>query len=133
MTHWAEKYLFADLRWTETGAGPREFNCWAFVREIELREFGREIPQLPIGDAAATRTALSAWGYRSEWEPREGRPREGDIVAMRARDLHVGLWIEADAGGVLHCQRDRDVTFDDLSSLALCGYRIERVWAWRGN
>lgn len=54
-------------------------------------------------------------------------------MLMRGMDLHVGVWIEADAGGVLHCQRDLDVNFDDLRSLALHGYRIERVWGWRGN
>lgn len=131
--HWAEQYLFADWRWAENGQGPREWNCWSFLREIQLRHFGREIPALPIGDESATRAALAAWGYRSDWVRRVGAPREGDVLLMRGMDLHVGLWVEADGGGVLHCQRDRDVTFDDLRTLAQCGYRIERVWRWRGN
>lgn len=131
--HWAEQYLFDDLRWAENGAGPREWNCWSFVREIQRRHFGREIPPLPIGDEAGIRLVLADWEGRSRWRKQRGAPAEGDILLMRGMDLHVGLWIEADGGGVLHCQRERDVTFDDTRSLALCGFRIERVWAWRGN
>jgi hypothetical protein len=131
--HWAEQYLFADWRWAENGQGPRDWNCWSFVRELQRKHFDRPLPALPIGDEAGIRAALAEFPARSLWRKRSGEPREGDVLLMRGMDLHVGLWIEADGGGVLHCQRDRDVTFDDLRGLQFCGYRIERVWAWRGN
>lgn len=135
MSHWAEQYLFADWRWAENGHGPREWNCWAFVREIQRRHFQRDIPMLPIGDAESMREALTHCPERRQWRKRpEGEAlREGDILLMRGMDLHVAVWIEADGGGALHCQHSRDVTFDQLADLPLYGYRIERVWAWIGN
>lgn len=131
--HWAERYILADWRWAENGQGPDEWNCWAFVRHVLEREFGRSIPPLPLGDEPAIRRTVAEWAPRREWRLQRGEPVESDLVLMRGMDLHIGMWIEADGGGVLHCQRDRDVTFDNRRNLELVGFRIERIWTWRGN
>jgi hypothetical protein len=131
--HWAEKYIWADWRWAENGNGPTVWNCWNFDREVQRAEFGRHLPPLPIGDSKGVLAALEAFPARAQWRKRLAGFCEGDIVVMRGVDLHVGVWVEADGGGVLHCQRDLDVCFDDLPALAAHGFRIERAWAWLGN
>lgn len=124
-THWAETYL--GIPWSATGEGPGSYHCWAFVRHIQERRFGRELPGIPN----PTDVLAIARGFRDHPERKRWvkvcEANEGDCVLMRqARyPIHVGVWISVDGGGVLHCAEEAGVAFQSLSSLALNGWQVE--------
>ena len=136
--HWAETYL--GIPWSVTGEGPPggeddgtpdgetwSFHCWAFVRHIQKQHFGRELPAIPNPeDVLAIARGFRDHPERSRWEL-VTLPAEGDCVLMRqARyPIHVGVWLDVDSGGVLHCSDGVGVTFQGMSSLALNGWRID--------
>jgi hypothetical protein len=71
---------------------------------------------------------------RRQWQP-VAVPREGDIALMRQsrHPLHVGVWLEVDGGGILHCAQACGVVFQNLHSLRLCGWHIESFYQYSGD
>ena len=124
-SHWAEHYI--GIPWSATGEGPDNFHCWAFVRHIQEKHFGRTLPGIPNPEDILS----IARDFRDHPERRRWKlvkvPTEGDCVLMRqARyPIHVGVWLDVDSGGVLHCSQEAGVAFQSLASLALNGWRIE--------
>lgn len=142
MSHWAAPYI--GLAWEADGEGPEAFNCWAFVRFVQRRHFGRELPDIPNPhDLLAMARAFRDHPERRHWVL-VGTPAEGDCALMRqARyPIHVGVWIEADGGlppeargaqgGVLHCVQGSGVVFQRLDALGLHGWRIEGFYRFQG-
>ena len=135
--HWAAIYI--GLPWSATGEGPGAFHCWAFVRHVQRRHFGRVLPEIPYpDDLAGLARTFRDHPERRRWTAMR-TPVEGDCVLLRqARyPIHVGVWLAADGGGVLHCARDSGVSFQRPAALALNGWRIEGYYrlasAWRGD
>lgn len=125
MSHWAQCYI--GKPWVSGARGPEAFDCWGLLRWIYSVHYGVELPLFPGVDATnplAVGHAMSAELGRpcSPWERIE-RPIEGCGVAMGAgkRFHHVGVWLEADGGLVLHAARKRNVTAQGLSSLRNSG------------
>jgi cell wall-associated NlpC family hydrolase len=123
MTHWAERYI--GIPWVNGATGPDEFDCWGFVRHVQRERFGRELPPIKV-DADSIRDVARAFGShdeRASWMQVE-RPIEGDCVLMAHAKYpsHVGLWVEVDGGGVLHCIRGPGVVFNSLSALRHFGW-----------
>lgn len=54
--HWAIQYL--GCPWSATGEGPDSFNCWNFVRFVQARHFGRELPAIPFPEEMLDRAKL---------------------------------------------------------------------------
>ncbi len=126
--HWAEHYI--GLPWSATGEGPEAFHCWAFVRHIQEKRFGRTLPGIPNPeDILSIARDFRDHPERRRWK-RVDVPAEGDCVLMRqARyPIHVGVWLDVDSGGVLHCSQEAGVAFQSTTSLALNGWRIEGAY-----
>ena len=75
-------------------------------------------------DAFDTRAVIRSFEGHPEnarW-PRVEKPGDGDGVKMTpgTRDLHVGVWLDLNGGGILHCVRNLGVRFDDR-------FKVERV------
>lgn len=121
--HWAWAYL--GLPWANGGLGPEAFSCWGLVRWIQREHFGRELPEIPVDadDRDAIVAGMEAVLRSGEWT-RTLMPEEGAGVVLRvARDpLHVGVWVNADGGGVLHCVRHSGVWFSTRARLRQQGY-----------
>lgn len=66
---------------------------------------------------------------RSNWTP-TGTPTEGDAVLMAHSKFpsHVGIWIESDGGGVLHCQEGTGVIFSTRQALSKNGWAHVRYY-----
>ncbi len=130
--HWAESYI--GIPWSATGVGPDTFHCWAFVRHIQEKHFGRVLPGIPNPEDVLS----IARGFRDHPERRRWKrvevAIEGDCVLMRqARyPIHVGVWLDVDGGGVLHCSQEAGVAFQSLTSLALNGWRTEGFYRFTG-
>lgn len=116
--HWAEVYIGEP--WIN-GA----HDCWGFFRTVQRDRFGVVVP---VVDIDATNRLLVAQAFRdheerAHWQQVE-TPVEGDAVLMaHARwPAHVGVWVEADGGGVLHCIPGAGVVFSRPAQLVAAGW-----------
>ena len=130
MTHWAENYI--GIPWAADGEGPDSFHCWSFVCHVQQRHFGRELPSIPYPeDLLAIARDFRDHPERKRWDIAQD-PKEGDCVLMRqARyPIHVGVWLNVDGGGVLHCAQEAGVAFQNLASLSANGWRVEGYYRY---
>ena len=124
--HWAEDLIGRPYR--AGGQGPDAFDCWGLVRWVMANRFGRALPAIPVG-ASDIRAVLIAFRHHPErrrWSAVE-RPGEGDCVLLRRsrHPVHVGVWLAADGGGLLHAVEGTGVVFQRPRDLLASGWRIE--------
>ena len=132
--HWATTYL--GKPWRVASSGPDAFDCWGLVVDIQRRLDGRELELIhtnPDNLRHLIRT-IRDHPIRQQWQP-VATPREGDIALMRQsrHPVHVGVWLEVDGGGILHCAQACGVVFQNLHSLRLCGWHIESFYQYVGE
>ena len=136
--HWALQYIGAPyLRRGESGTG---FDCWTFFAHVQHKHFGRDIPDLPdelydCGAQAARDAFLGDDGHRffhSQWREVAKNSNWADGCAVLMRQLrdphHVGVWVNCDGGGVIHCTKKLGVIFTTRPSLRRHRWRIEGVY-----
>lgn len=120
--HWAAQYI--GQRWESGATGPDAWDCGTFVRHVERTHYGRAVPDAMVD---ATRILEVIRAIRAldldDWEQVE-TPRDGDGVFLaHARDAsHVGVWVDVDGGGILHCQYGIGVVFTPANKLKACGW-----------
>lgn len=122
MTHWAESCI--GQAWV-----PGDNDCWSFARRIWGERFGIEVPAVSVDtrDLLAIAHAFRDHDERLQWLE-VAEPKEGDAVLMAhfKHPSHVGLWVEVDGGGVLHCQHPSGVVFASRAALSRAGWgRVE--------
>lgn len=125
--HWAVQYI--GIPWQQGAQGPHAFNCWFFFRHVQMKHFGRDVPVVDVEqlDMAAMHRVASAGNWR-----RVETPLEGDAVLMpRPDELHIGLWCNANGGGVLHCARGFGVVLQRPAAVALDGWPTMEFWSAR--
>lgn len=132
--HWAAEYV--GIPWSKDGEGPESYHCWAFVRMIQKRRFGRDLPAIPNpGELLGLARAFRDHPERARW-PEVAEPREGDCVLLRCAryPVHVGVWVgEAIGGGVLHCAEAGGVVYQRRDALAANGWKIEGFYRFSGG
>lgn len=116
--HWAAEYIGDP--WV---AG--EHDCWAFSRRVWREKFGMDVPAVDV-DACNRLACVRAFDGHEEkasWYHVD-TPQEGDAVllAQSRHPSHVGVWVDADGGGVLHCVEGIGVVFQTISSLKVAGW-----------
>lgn len=124
MMHWAAEYVGKAHQ--HGGRGPEVFDCWGLLKWIYMHRYGIALPDLP-GISSKQAIAISKQINKSveeEWFPVE-KPFDGCAVALaQVRSYHhVGIWIDADGGKVLHCYDDQRVIVDTVKQLQLKGFR----------
>lgn len=111
--HWAFDYI--GMPWTRDGN-----DCWQFFRRVQAERFGRVIPAFDMAShrAVVCARAVAENPERANWQPVD-RPQEGDAVLMAhaSHPSHIGLWIDVDGGGVLHCINGPGVVFQKPAQL----------------
>ena len=128
--HWASAYI--GLPWSAHGKGPDLFNCWEFVRAVQDRHFGRILPDIANPeDMLAMGRTFRDHPERQRWVKVEV-PAEGDCVLLRRsrHPIHVGIWLDVDCGGVLHCAQDAGVVFQRPDALRLNGWAVEGFYRY---
>lgn len=131
--HWADAYIGAPF---ESGAsGPAAYDCWGLLRAVLREHFGRVLPALGH-DARSLRSCVLTAAEEvasPRWRAVE-LPAEGDAVLMaRARHpSHVGVWLDADGGRVLHCLEGAGVVCVPPRRLALDGWQVRGLYRWVG-
>ncbi len=134
MTHWATEYI--GKPWVVASDGPEAYDCWGLVVEIHRRLYGRTLEIIPVEEnnlKALIRT-IDAHPERKRWDIVR-KPKEGDIALMRQsrHPIHVGIWLDVDGGGILHCIQGNGVVFQNLLSLASAGWKIENFYRYIGD
>ena len=118
MTHWALRYIGDP--WVA-----QEHDCWAFARRVWREQFGMEVPAIDVDacNMLACVRAFSSHPEKARWYHVD-TPKEGDAVLLSQskHPSHVGVWIDADGGGVLHCIEGGGVVFQTVSSLRVSGW-----------
>lgn len=127
MTHWALPYM--GRPWVNGAQGPDAFDCWSFFRWVQRLHFGRETPFIDVDadNPLAVRRAFEKHPERQRWTLVPA-PSEGDAVLMAHNKYpsHVGVWLDVDGGGVLHCINGEGVVFSSRSALQISGWgRVE--------
>lgn len=125
--HWAYQYI--GTPWVNGAQGPDAFDCWSFFRHVQREQFGIEVPEYAIdaNDFKKTATEFANSTERAAWLPAIV-PSLGCAVLMAHCKFpsHVGVWLDADGGGVLHCVRGEGVVFSTLAHLKNSGWgRVE--------
>lgn len=104
------------------GRGPEAYDCWGLLRHLQYRYFGRELPDLRMGDAVASFAAYERRRATGEWVVIP-RPVHGAPALMRAgMHPHVGTWLVVDGGGILHAQEGAGVVWTPANRLNMTGY-----------
>lgn len=116
--HWAFEYI--GDQWSAP-----DHDCWGFFRRVQRDRFGRDIPAVAVDafNRRACAQAVESNPEREQWVATDS-PQEGDAVllAHARHPSHVGLWIDVDGGGVLHCIRGTGVVFQPVKSLKQSGW-----------
>lgn len=123
--HWAVTYIGES--WV-----PRQNDCWSFCRKVWRDRFGFDVPEMPISPFHLREVAhaMQQHDERANWVE-VAEPGEGDAVLMAYNrfPVHVGVWVAADGGGLLHCEQKTGVIFSNRAALARMG--ITRMWYFR--
>ena len=149
-THWAYGYI--GKPWVLGTSGPDSYDCWGLVRAVLAEHFAINVPPIIVPEVpaaegetqsrhasglAVVRAAMEHFQHHPElarWQQVD-RPRHGDGVQMSAarNPWHVGLWLEADGGGVLHCLEGAGVIFTQPVALNVAGWRRLSYWRFVGE
>lgn len=129
--HWAVKYI--GLPYLSGGRDAHGLDCWGLLRLVYQEKKGILLPDLPgIGsrDALAISREILAQRHENWFEVTE--PQDADAVAMSTREVlhHVGVWIDADGGKVLHSWMGCSVVADTIRNLKLRGMRTVRFFRY---
>lgn len=140
MRHWACRFFDHHHPWVAGAQGPHEFDCWGFVRFCQREFYGRDVPLIVIDaddDAAvacgirqAVHTLLRGGQWRQSATPADG---DGVVVRKGQGENHVGLWIDVDGGGLLHCVQEAGVIFSTLNHLRLAGWSAPEFYRYQGS
>lgn len=114
---------YVGIPWEAGAQGPDTFDCMGFFREVQKTHFGRDVPMVvapDIDDPMALADLFINHPERRRWARIE-KPEHGCLAVIR-RPMHVGVWVNLDGGGILHCQRGAGVVFTHDASWHVSGF-----------
>ena len=133
MTHWASAYL--GKPWVNGACGPDAYDCHGLVRAVYRDCFGLVLPVVDVDalQALAVCRAMRDYDY-SAWKALSAPEIEFDVVEMSLASAphHVGVFLEADGGGVLTSVEGAGVVFQSLASLKMHGWNIVSCYRRKG-
>lgn len=114
---------YIGIPWEAGAQGPDAFDCMAFFRHIQARQFGIQVPAIIAPDYDDGASLVDLFGThpeRKRWLHIPA-PVHGCAVIIRG-PLHIGTWLNVDAGGVLHCVRGAGVVFTSDAAWPVSGF-----------
>lgn len=114
--HWALKHI--GNPWVAGARGPDRYDCWGLVFQVYKTELGLDLPELPGIDAKNRLQVAKTIRGQEIFEIAE-TPQEFDVVILGrcSQCHHVGIFTEAEGGGVIHCQDGAGVVFVTVQQL----------------
>lgn len=121
--------------WKSGARGPDFYNCWFLCRDIQKTLFNRDLPIIEVDEKSVLSIAreFSINDHRKKWKE-VPVPSHGCLVEMSSgkHPFHIGVYLEVDGGGVIHCQNPSGVVFDKMQLLPISGWRKLRYNDWIG-
>jgi cell wall-associated NlpC family hydrolase len=119
--------------WTLGANGPDTFDCWGLVRHIYKQVFDIELPVIQADHDSAL--YLARFMKQTEHRKRLKQvqhPCHGAVVLMSGNNhpTHVGVYLEVDRGGILHCMESAGVRFDRVATLPQLGWGQLSYYEW---
>lgn len=114
---------YIGIPWEAGAQGPASYDCMAFFRHIQGKHFNVDVPAIiapDYEDPMALSALFSNHEERQRWVS-ISKPEHGCAVMVR-RPMHIGVWLDIDGGGVLHCVRGAGVVYTAESSWATSGF-----------
>ena len=132
--HWAADYI--GKPWKVGCAGPETFDCWGLVVDVYRCLYGKRLSLIPVpeNNLKALIQTFNSHPERQHWEATLD-PSEGDVALLRQSryPIHVGLWVDVDGGGILHCIQGAGVVFQGLNALECMGWKVEAYYTYKGD
>lgn len=129
MSHWIHKYI--GLKHVPGARGPREVDCWGLLCLIYAEIYGISLPLFPGAtlQPIGHQTAEIQKGLDEDWVE-SLKPFDGAAVGMSQSKAihHVGIYVTADSGKIIHCQNGSNVIADSPRSLKLKGFSTIRYF-----
>lgn len=127
--HWCLKYIGNPYDID----GEKGYNCWTFAREILKEHFNLDVSEIVYNPHHLLSVAKTISHQKNlpHWSKITGRKRnDGDVVLLSKADtpIHVGVWLNVDGGGVIHCAEGSGVVFSSRSSLNNNFWTIKGVY-----
>ncbi len=127
------RYRIAEPQ-QEPNEVPRQMDCQDLVRHVSKLAFDREIfmVKTPSARVADLVRFIKEHPERYMWRIQE-HPEHGGLVEMShgLHPHHVGIWLDIDGGGILHCHVG-GVGFDTVLALKAAGWRRFIFHGWNG-
>ena len=113
-----------------------DWHCWNLVQDVYRERFQIDLPNYPRVNPLKHRELMLQVGALGtdqlpEWiELKE--PEELCVVAIGRSNVttHVGLWTEANGGGVVHVQAQSNCTCDSIQRLRRSCWQTIRFFKW---
>jgi hypothetical protein len=130
--NWAAKYI--GIPYVMSGRDASGVDCWGLICLVYLQEFGMDLPVIPGIPAAETLALCAAIEkeVKQDWTEVE-KPFDACAVTMSQGEVmhHVGLWVAADGGKVMHCWGRHKVIADTVKGISLKGIRQMKFYRHR--
>ncbi|MEX0752362.1 MAG: NlpC/P60 family protein [Xanthobacteraceae bacterium] len=123
--HWAVPLIGKPYR--ARARGPDAFCCWGLNQYVWRQRLGIDVPDIPDAADAFRRIARDgryAVGRIAAVEAPAPRELDAVYMTMRKAPHHVGVWVAADGGGVLHALDGAGVVFQRRADLTAHGITI---------
>jgi hypothetical protein len=132
--HWASLYI--GKPWQSGTIGPNAYDCWGLVKTILERHYNIRVPLIKVAEdnLKAIVREFRDHPERQRWALVEN-PQDGNVVLLRQSryPCHVGLWLDVDHGGILHCMQGCGVVFQKERDLKVMGWHIEGFYRYGGK
>ena len=126
---------YIGLKWESGSSGPMTYDCQGLVTHIQKQIYNKTMPDVKV-NADNLFSVVKAITKNKIWEQFEKiqSPEDGCIVKMftAKNPSHLGVYIDADGGGVLHSVRHQGVAWDKMFVLKKTYAQIE-FWRFVGN
>lgn len=113
--------------------GPDEFDCWGLACFVQEKLFNRQLPHVTSSRGNLTEIIYKIRNHpeRNRWKLVE-EPVHGCLVELShsKHPHHIGVWLDIDGGGILHCQFGTGVSFDPSIILTSVGWRKVEFYDW---
>jgi len=114
--HWAIEHI--GKPWVSGARGGDTFDCWGLVFHVYKTVLKIDLPQLPGLDARNYLRVARVIKDQDTFDFVDA-PKEFDVVLLgrSSQCNHVGIYTEAQGGGVVHCEDGAGVVFVSIPQL----------------